>query len=718
MRKILAFLVLATFLPALVSAQEIDPYDDEYWDDWVWEDEGFVVTEAAPPRRLQDGSVAVEVISAEEIQNTTAVTLVDVLTDFGLVLGDTGHHAGEQSGERIVMQGVDGGNVIILINGRRVPGRQGDNLIAATLPLSNVERIEVTRGAQSVRHGTAAGGVINIITREPDDRVTFSMTFHNRLLLPHDDPDTDVTPVDTFDPAREQNFTAVVGFPIGRSRNVVDVEASRGSFHFDERGVRSILPRYSRGRLGFDSIVPLSDDIDLNFGISGMMLRSEHQTIHPATIGTGASIQPNPIYGQPNHINRRDYARFDAHAGINWFLSDEIELAFDVSNSYYHRQFDRFRHVGSTEGLGVPAGRWRDETVDAWENHTTANVVGEWLFRPTIRFTGGIEGQWQVAEHERFPGDTVYWQNYELFVEVEHFVSGRYSVTLGVRAMYNPRFDPMAVPRLSGAVHLGGGFRLLAGVGMGYRVPNLVNLYSILSPDVLNVGYGGQALGDPNLRPETSLGTNLGLEWTGTRAFIHLNAFHTELWNQIDNPAVSWVNHPYRYIWVDQGLNPPGATFRRMRNLDRSFRSGFDAEGRANLPLYTFVTLGYSYVFAWDRNAGEEMVRSPPHAIRGRVGIDLPVGLSANANFRWTSSFTPFSGPTHTISIDPDTGLETATAAIPVDRESTFVIGLFAAYRVNENWRVTAAAENITRATNTIGERMPTTFSMGVGFTM
>ena len=670
MKKVLAFLVLVVFLPVLVSAQEGDPfYDDDDWGDWLWEAEGLVVTEDAPPRRLQEGSVAVEVITAEEIQNTTAVTLVDVLTDFGLVLGDTGHHAGEQSGERIVMQGVDGGNVTILINGRRVPGRQGDNLIAATLPLSNVERIEVTRGAQSVRHGTSAGGVINIITKEPDDRVIFTSSFTNRFLLPHDDPDSAFDNEAGFDPAREQNLTAAVGFPLGRSRNIVDLEASRGSFHFDETGVRSVLPRYMRGRLGLDSIVPLSDDVDLSFGVSGLMLRSEHQTgvADELTVAQGGG--PNPDRGRPNWINRRDYARLDAHAGINWFLSDEVELTFDVSNSYYHRQFDRFRFVGGAAGLGVGEGQWRDETTDTWENHTTVNAVGEWLFRPGIRFTGGIEGQWQVAEHERFPQDTIFWQNYEMFVEAERFVEGRYSVALGVRAMHNPRFDPMAVPRLSGAVHLGGGFRLLAGVGIGYRVPNLVNLYSVLSPEVINIGYGGQALGDPNLRPETSLGTNLGIEWTGRRAFVHANAFHTELWNQIDNPAVMWAGvpdgSPYLSAWEDQGLPRPTGSFRRMRNLDRSFRSGVDVEGRANLPLHTFVTLGYSYVFAWDRNEGAEMRHSPPHAVRGRLGVDLPMGFAANANFRWTSSFTPFSGPTHTISIGPD-GEEIRTPAGPV----------------------------------------------------
>jgi len=575
-----------------------------------------------------------------------------------------------------------------------------------------VYRIEVIRGPQSVRYGTAVGGVINIITREPEDRVTVSASFTNRFLLPHNDPDNNYDPQAGFDPAREQNFTAVVGFPIGRSRNIVDVEGSRGSFHFREDGVTSLLPRYTRGRVGFESILPLTDDIELNYGLSFMMLRSEHQTAVPR----GAGVNPAVRYGEPQFINRRDYLRFDAHMGIDWSVSDEVDFSFGVSNSYYHREFDRFTYLHNATS---PAhhGTWRDETLLARENLTSVDIAGSWLFRPTIRFSGGVEGAWHVAESERFTGETIFWQNYEMFVEAEHFVSGRYSVALGVRAIHNPRFDPMAVPRLSGALHLGRGFRLLGGVGMGYRVPNFVNLYANLVESA-NVGYGGMALGNPDLEPETSVGANLGLEWTGTRAFIHVNTFHTELWNQIDAPSIN--NPPSGQPGHIPGLPPvgganpaPDGRYRTWRNLDRTFRTGVDAETRVNLPLYLFATLGYSWVFGWDRDLGEEITLSPPHAIRGRLGIDHPVGLSANANFRWTSSFSSRGGnPPYSVAPDG-----TVTPGTIIDFESTFTMGLFAAYRINENWRVTAAADNILGGTNTRGERIPQTFSMGIGFT-
>jgi len=714
-RKIFAFLVLATFLPALAVAQEGDPYyDDDYWGDWLWEAEGLVVMEERPPRRLQEGSVAVEVISAEEIQNSTAVTLADVLADHGMLMGEYRTGASDHQGGRVVMQGVDGGNVTFLINGRRVAGRQNENIIEATLPLSNVERIEIIRGPQSVRHGSAVGGVINIITREPEeDRLTLSASFTNRFLIPQND--TDSYSQAGFDPAREQNLTAAVGFPIGRSRNSIDVEASRGSFHFDETGITSILPQFTRGRVGFESALPLTDDIDLSYGISGMMLRTEHQTMVAAT----AANRP----GEHNQVNRRDYVRFDAHVGVDWFVSDEIELNFGLSNSYYHREVDIFLYS---------TNQWRAAgPVRGFQNIADFNVTGSWLFRPGLLFTGGVEAGVQVVEGERFPDQTIVWQNYELFLEAEHFVENRYSVALGVRGMVNPRFGPMAIPRASGSLHLGNGFRLLAGGGMGYRVPSFNSLYSQLMEGIIGIGYGGQAQGNPDLIPETSVGANLGLEWTGRRAFFHANFFHTELWNQIGapttlNPAPGEPGHMPGLTPVGPPAgSPPGTPdqaphgrFRSWLNLDRTLRTGVDAEARLNLPMYMFVTAGYSWVFGWDRTAGNEIVLSPPHTVRGRIGVNIPSpNISAHVNFRWAAGFTTIgAGPPFQERYDADGNIErvpTATSSF----ESVFNMGLFAAYRINENWRVNFGIDNLLGATNENAQRTGQTFSLGVTFT-
>lgn len=60
-------------------------------------------------------------------------------------------------------------NTLVLVDGRRLnqPAMSGADL--ASVPLANIERIEIIRGAGSVLYGDqAVGGVINIVTRTPD----------------------------------------------------------------------------------------------------------------------------------------------------------------------------------------------------------------------------------------------------------------------------------------------------------------------------------------------------------------------------------------------------------------------------------------------------------------------------------------------------------------------------------------------------------------------
>jgi len=204
------------------------------------------------------------------------------------------------------------------------------------------------------------------------------------------------------------------------------------------------------------------------------------------------------------------------------------------------------------------------------------------------------------------------------------------------------------------------------------------------------------------------------------RAFFHANFFHTELWNQIGAPSVT--NPPYGYPGHIPGLagvtGAPDGRFRTWLNLDRTLRTGVDAEVRVNLPLYMFVAAGYSWVFGWDRTEQSEIILSPPHTVRGRVGINLPSpNLAAHVNFNWAAGFeSRGANPPYIESRDEYGNITQAPTAL-TDFDSIFTMGLFVAYSINENWRVTAAVDNLLAGTNNQGQRTRQTFSVGVGFT-
>ena len=65
------------------------------------------------------------------------------------------------------MQGLDAAYTVILIDGMPVIGRSFGTLDLNRISLSNIERIEIIKGASSSLYGShALGGVINLITEQ------------------------------------------------------------------------------------------------------------------------------------------------------------------------------------------------------------------------------------------------------------------------------------------------------------------------------------------------------------------------------------------------------------------------------------------------------------------------------------------------------------------------------------------------------------------------
>lgn len=135
------------------------------------EDVPTVVVSGTRSEQPVSVSPNVIVISREDIQSSGASNVVDVLrTRAGLQIAD---FYGDASLSSISMRGFAehaNSNVLIMVDGRRLNYSDTRAPDLSYIALQNVERIEVVQGSASVLFGDqAVAGVINIITREPDN---------------------------------------------------------------------------------------------------------------------------------------------------------------------------------------------------------------------------------------------------------------------------------------------------------------------------------------------------------------------------------------------------------------------------------------------------------------------------------------------------------------------------------------------------------------------
>ncbi|QQG64684.1 TonB-dependent receptor plug domain-containing protein [Desulfobulbus oligotrophicus] len=125
--------------------------------------EELIVTESA-------GDEQATVIGHKEIQKGRSTTVPDLLKnepDIAVnrkaLMGDTG--------DTVQIRGMSGNRILLNIDGRpaNAAGSHGAYFIDwSTVPLDNVEKIEIIKGGSSVKYGNnASGGVINVVTKKP-----------------------------------------------------------------------------------------------------------------------------------------------------------------------------------------------------------------------------------------------------------------------------------------------------------------------------------------------------------------------------------------------------------------------------------------------------------------------------------------------------------------------------------------------------------------------
>jgi iron complex outermembrane receptor protein len=546
--------------------------------------EQIVVTASRREQSLQEVPVSISVLEASELQMRNAQTIVDALRYVPGV---------NITGGQVNIRGSSGfsygagSRVLLLLDG--VPFIAGDTgeLVFESIPVGQIERIEVVKGASSALYGSnALGGVINIITKKipatPETDVRSYAGLYNKPSFGS---------WAWSDKNRYYN-----GESISHAYKSGDLGVALFfSRQFDDGYRQNDYHRRYNVYVKTEEDFAGSNSLTMNFGLlyqyGGQYLywRNLDQALIP------------PVLQQNDDVRS---IRYYINALYNGVLSDKA--LFTAKVLWYHNDwgYETINAIGMTKSLS-------DEIqVEA----ATTLVLGR-----MNTMTAGVNGNFDMVVADLF--GIHHGGGFAAYAQDEYKITEKLALTAGAR------FDFQAVgltvpggqinPKAALSYTPVTGTTLRASFGRGFRIPAVAEAF--LSAEVSNL----QAIPNKDLQPERSYSYEVGLSQTmwglGT---ADIAAFRSDFDNLIEVGLIQGSGSIPYVQWRN-------VTKARVQGFEASFRFGlFDGGLGCNV--------GYTYVYPEDLITHQVLKYRPRHIfstnLTGRAGM-----FTAGADFRFVS---------------------------------------------------------------------------------
>lgn len=608
------FFVSLLTTPLVVEAEESVELDD------------LVVTAGLEPVSRKHVAASITVIDREEIELKQARNLADLLRDVpGFAVSQAGG-AGSQT--QIRVRGAEGNHLLVLIDGIRANDpASGDEFNFQYQSTANIERIEIIRGPQSAIWGTdALAGVINIIRRRDvaDHYASGQLEYGSAQSL-----------LATADGGFTRSGLTLVGGLSWAETNGTNISREGGERDGAENRNAHLSLAYRPG--------------------GAWTLRLQGQYVKATTdfdafdnFGTGLPVDANNV----TEAERR-YARG--------------EVLFEPVDSRWSGAFSLNR--ADTENENFVSGAWESATrADTLESRLRGSVL--FGTEREHRLTLALDRE-DVDFSQRgmaFPwGDPNQDQSYDRTGYAAEFVSSPlpgFTWTANARQDDFSDFDDAFTWQLAASQRLGAGMRLRGSVGTGSKAPTFIERFGF---------YPDTFIGNPDLKPETSKGWEIGFDqaFLGNRFEWSAVYFDQQLEDEIDG----FVFDPETFL------------FTAMNRDGKSDRKGVELGLVGELAPDLDVAISWTFLDATQRDADgtpSKEIRRPDNM--GHLNVnwrfaDRRGNLNLNVNYNGSQLDNYFPPPFF--------------IAETVKLESFTLVGLAASWRLADHLELTARVTNL-----------------------
>lgn len=432
-----------------------------------------VVTAAGRAQSRVEVAVPMERVSAEEMRVSAAPSVDRLLSEIpGIQIAP-----GTPSGTNLMIRGIGESRVLVLVDGQPMGGSLIEDRDLSRMSLAGLDRVEVVKGPLSSLYGSdALGGVINLVTREPE--AGFSL---------------DARILSGGMGRREAEVTASGG---GELRYRVT-----GAWRQQDEaaGVAATTGVFARV---WDARSTLRWDPD---SPSGLRLRTDATVVRER--------QRWPVGG--------GFSGFNDNLGLTgWIEAGRMLGGGEITTRLFAQ---RYTHLyRQARGEAPVAGGGDDE-----QRETVLRATANWSTRlGSHRIDVGIEGARRaIVSPGKLAGDEAIDRQLDLFVQ-DGWDFGRGTVSAGARLTRNDRWGSTLAPSLGVSALVTDAVRLRASGGRGFRAPS----FKELEWNYANLGAGYVLEGYADLDPERSWNAGIGVDLEPARGVaITLDAFDNRI---------------------------------------------------------------------------------------------------------------------------------------------------------------------------------------------
>ncbi|WP_340051934.1 TonB-dependent siderophore receptor [Pseudomonas proteolytica] len=605
----------------------------------------------------------VSIITAEDIKKRPpANDLSDIIRTMpGVNL--TGNSSSGQRGNnrQIDIRGMGPENTLILVDGKPVGSRnsvrygwrgerdsRGDS---NWVPADQVERIEVIRGPAAARYGNgAAGGVVNIITKQPGTETHGSATIYHNFAQHSAEGETQRMNFGLNGPLTDTLSYRVYGNVAKTNADDADINSGHeskrtgnqvGTLPAGREGVRN---KDVNGLLSWQMTPEQTLDLEAGFSRQGNIYTGDTQNTNSnANVKKLLGHETNVMYRETYAVTHRGdwdlgtslaYLQYEKtrNSRISEGLAGGTEGIFSSSNFNTsvlrdltaHGELSLPLHAGVDQVLTVGT-EWVEQQLDDPSSNVQTTTAG-----------GSVPG---LAGSNRSSSSSA--RIFSVFVEDNIELRPGTRLTPGLRMDHHDVVGDNWSPSLNLSQVLTDTLTLKAGIARSYKAPNLYQL----NPNYLLYSNGqgcyGQTTscylqGNAELDAETSVNKELGIEYRNEGVVAGLTYFRNDYKNKIESGLT-----PVGNASGGTGTTANASIF-QWENVPKALVEGL--EGTLALPLTEQLnwTNNFTYMLqSKNKQTGDVLSVAPTYTLNSMLDWQASDALSLQMSVAWYGKQTP-----------------------------------------------------------------------------